>query len=141
MSGTQTVPAQPNHVRPARVSVVGACGSTLHHRDDRWELIDVGFYIDSTYFQLNNPYSSGTAIAVTYRVDITGSDDPGHDDYVQVWGSDGTKWVDEYISAPATTAGNWYGTIVNVPPLEPGYSDISVTLPDGTAAGATIIVQ
>jgi len=101
----------------------------------------MGFYIDSTYFQLNNPYSSGTAIALTYRVDITGSDDPGHDDYVQVWGSDGTKWVDEYISAPATTAGNWYGTIVNVPPLEPGYFDISVTLPDGTAAGATIIVQ
>ena len=101
----------------------------------------MGFYIDTSYFQLNNPYPAGQEFRILYEVDNTGPDDPGHDDYVQVWGSDGSKPVDKNESAPESVAGGRYGVFVDIPALEPGYYDISVTLPDGTAAGSTIIVE
>jgi hypothetical protein len=101
----------------------------------------MGFTIDSSYFHLNNPYPAGQAFRINYEVDNTGPDDAGHDDYVQMWGSDGTKYIDQNEHAPESTAGGRYGVFVDIPALEPGYYDISVTLPDGTAAGSTIIVQ
>jgi hypothetical protein len=101
----------------------------------------MGFTFDESHFNLGNPHSAGQPIRVNYEVDNTGPDDSGHSDYVQVWGSDGTKHLDRYESAPASITGGRYGVFVDVPALQAGYYDISVTLPDGTAAGSTIIVQ
>jgi hypothetical protein len=101
----------------------------------------MGFYLDSSYIQLYNPYTAGQDFRVTYEVDNGGPDDPGHYDYVQLWDSSGTKWIDRNEQAPASTAGGRYGVVVDVPALQAGYYDISITLPDGTSAGSTIIVQ
>jgi hypothetical protein len=101
----------------------------------------MGFSFSQTDIHIVNPVSTGQAFTFNYEVTNTGPDDPGHYDHVQIWGSDGTVVLDDYRSAPASAAGGLYGVLVDVPALEPGYYDVAITLADGTAAGATIIVQ
>lgn len=101
----------------------------------------MGYQFSQTDIQVHNPYPANEAFRLVYEVEVTDTDDPGHYDYVQMWGSDGTKWLDQNESAPETPAGGRYGVFIDIPALPAGYYDISITLPDGTAAGATIIVE
>jgi hypothetical protein len=101
----------------------------------------MGFSFGQDDIKISNPEPANQPFSFNYEATNNGPDDPGHYDHVQIWGSDGTVIVDEYISAPATSAGGLYGAIVHVPALEPGYYDVAITLEDGTAAGTTIIVQ
>jgi hypothetical protein len=100
----------------------------------------MSFTIDFSHIEQNNPFPAGTDRLV-YNVTNNGPDDPGHQDHVQMWGSDGTVYLDQYVDAPESTAGGSYGVFLDVSALEPGYYDLSVTLPDGTALGTTVIVQ
>ena len=101
----------------------------------------MGFSFSESDIKLNNPEPANQAFKFNYEVTNNGPDDSGHYDHVQIWGSDGTVILDEYVSAPASVAGGLYGAFVDVPALEPGYYDVAITLADGTAAGSTIIVQ
>lgn len=101
----------------------------------------MGFFFDSSYIRLSNPYPASQPFKFAYEVDNTGPDDAGHDDRVQMWSSSGTVVLDRTQSAPPSVSGGRYGVLVDVPALEPGYYDVSVTLFDGTAAGSTAIVQ
>jgi len=91
--------------------------------------------------QTNNPYTSGAGGRFSYRVTNTGPDDAGHEDHIQMWGSDGSKPIDRMEAVVGTQAGGLYGVLIDLPALNPGYYDVSVTLPDGTATGTTVIVQ
>jgi hypothetical protein len=100
----------------------------------------MSFTLDFSQIEQSNPFAASTDRFV-YEAVNTGPDDPGHQDYVQMWGSDGSVLVDGYFDTPPCPAGGSYGVFVDVAPLAAGYYDISVTLPDGTAAGTTLIVQ
>ena len=100
----------------------------------------MSFTIDFGHITQNNPFPAGTDRLV-YNVDNGGPDDPGHQDYVQMWGSDGTVFLDQWVDAPPSVTGGNYGVFLDVNALDPGYYDLSVTLPDGTAGGTTVIVQ
>jgi hypothetical protein len=100
----------------------------------------MGFQIDP--IQTNNPYPAGTAGGrASYQVHNTGPDDPGHQDHIQMWGSDGSQPVNIMETAPPSQAGGLYGVFIDIPPLNAGFYDLSVTLPDGTGIGTTVIVQ
>jgi hypothetical protein len=101
----------------------------------------MGWQFSTDDFSFPSPASAGSAFRVAYQVTNTGSDEPAHSDRVQMWGSDGTQHIDQYEHAPDCVAGGLYGVFVDIPPMQPGFYDISVTLPDGTGAGASIIVQ
>jgi hypothetical protein len=101
----------------------------------------MGFHLDTSDITMPYPAPSGTAFRVSYRVTNDGPDDPGHHDHVQVWDGHGNEPVNEYVDAPPSVAGGTYGVFVDLPALAPGYYDIAINLPDGTAAGATIVVQ
>ncbi len=99
----------------------------------------MSFQIDP--IQPNNPYPANAGGRVSYRVSNLGPDEPsGHQDHIQMWGTSG-KPVDEMRTVPATVAGGAYGVLIDLPSLNAGYYDLSVTLPDGTATGTTVIVQ
>ncbi len=98
------------------------------------------FLIDP--IQPNNPYPANAGGRVHYRVSNTGPDEPaGHQDHIQMWASDGSKPIDKMESVPGTQTGGAYGVFIDLPTLGAGYYDLSVTLPDGTATGTTVIVQ
>jgi hypothetical protein len=89
---------------------------------------------------VQNPRPAGEPFVVPYEVINDGGDEPAHDDHLRVWGSDGSLHVDELSPAPAVDAGMMYMAPIEVPALAPGYYDVSVTFPDGSGAGDTIIV-
>jgi len=101
----------------------------------------MGYEILQSDINLHNPRPAGTPFKIDYRVTNTGPDDSGHVDHIQVWGSDGTQHVNERRNIQPTQAGQRYGVIVDIPALSPGIYDISITLPDGNAAGSSITVQ
>ncbi len=100
----------------------------------------MSFTLDFSQIEQSNPFPVSTD-RVVYEAVNNGPDDPGHQDHVQMWGSDGSVQVDGYLDTPPCQAGGLYGVFVDVSPLPAGYYDLSVTLPDGTAAGTTVIVQ
>ena len=102
--------------------------------------IPMSFTIDFSHIEQNNPFPAGTDRLV-YNVTNNGPDDPGHQDHVQMWGSDGTVYIDKNFDTPACDAGSLYGIFLDVAALAAGYYDLSVTLPDGAALGTTVIVQ
>ncbi len=101
----------------------------------------MGFNFSQSDISISNPISANQSFKISYEATNNGPDDPGHQDHVQIWGSDGSVILDEYHTAPDTLTGALYGVIIDVPALEPGYYDVAITLADGTAAGSTIIVQ
>jgi hypothetical protein len=101
----------------------------------------MAFQIDSSNISFPRPAPAGSAFRLNYEVTNLGPDDSGHQDHVQVWGSDGSQPVNNMENAPPSVAGGLYGVFVDIPPLNAGYYDVSVTLPDGTGAGSTIIVE
>ena len=100
----------------------------------------MSFTIDFSHIEQNRPFPVNTDRLV-YNVTNNGPDDPGHQDYVQMWDSDGMMWLDQNFDAPQSAAGGSYGVFLDVTPLSEGYYDLAVTLPDGTALGTTVIVQ
>jgi hypothetical protein len=101
----------------------------------------MGFDFSQQDIAVSNPVSAGSSFRFSYQATNNGPDDAGHDDHVQMWGSDGTVVLDEQHTAPASQTGGLYGVFVDVHALHPGYYDVAITLGDGTAAGTTVIVQ
>lgn len=102
----------------------------------------MGYQFSSDDIMVDNPRAAGEAFTVRYVPTWQGPDqDSTHQDHVQVWGSDGTVFVDEWIEAAGATDGAFYEGAFEVPALEPGYYDVAINLPDDGAAGATIIVE
>lgn len=101
----------------------------------------MGFEILQSDIHLNNPHAAGSPFKIDYLVSNLGPDDPGHVDHIQVWGSDGTQHVNERRDIQPTQTGGRYGVIVDIPALPAGIYDISITLPDGSAAGSSIVVE
>jgi hypothetical protein len=120
---------------PSRLEAIPCAGPA------RGREASMGFQFSQSDIQLNNPYPVGQDFRFVYEVDNLGPDDSGHDDHVQIWGSDGSTPVDRQEQAPPSSAGGRYGVFVDVSALAAGYYDVMITLPDGTTAGSTIIVQ
>ncbi len=89
---------------------------------------------------VQNPRPAGEPFVVGYEVQNDGGDEPAHDDHIKIWGSDGSQPVDTVSTIGPIDAGFIYLAPIEVPALTPGYYDVSVTFPDGTGAGDTIIV-
>jgi hypothetical protein len=89
---------------------------------------------------VDNPRPAGQDFVVVYEVLNDGPDEPAHDDHIRVWGSDGSQPVDVNSTVDSIDAGFTYMAPIEVPALAAGYYDVSVTFPDGSGAGDTIIV-
>jgi hypothetical protein len=98
----------------------------------------MAFKLQKIYVE--NPRPAGEDFVVVYEVQNDGGDEPAHDDHLKVWGSDGSQPVDTVKPVGAVEAGFIYMERIEVPALAPGYYDVSVTFPDGSGAGDTIIV-
>jgi hypothetical protein len=101
----------------------------------------MAFSISQTDIHVPHPAPANSGFRISYEVTNLGPDDYGHHDHVQVWGSGNSSIIDNYFDAPQSVTNGVYGVLVDVPPLHPGYYDIAITLPDGTSAGTTVIVQ
>jgi hypothetical protein len=89
---------------------------------------------------VDNPRPANEAFTVVYEVKNDGPTEPAHEDHLRVWGSDGSQPVDLHHSIGEVDAGFVYMSRIEVPALPAGYYDVSVTFPDGSGAGDTIIV-
>jgi hypothetical protein len=89
---------------------------------------------------VQNPRPAGQAFVVSYEVLNEGPDEPPHEDHLRVWGSDGSRPVDTRSRMDEVDAGTAYVSRIEVPALAAGKYDVSVTFPDGSGAGDTIVV-
>ncbi len=99
----------------------------------------MGFQLDP--IQTNNPYPAGQGGRASYQATNLGPDDPGHQDHIELWGSDGSKPLDRWEDIMPTATGSLYGVFIDLPSLAAGIYDLKVTLPDDTAVGTSVIVQ
>jgi hypothetical protein len=99
----------------------------------------VSYQFSESDIRIHNPYPAGQGLRIEYEALNTGPDDPGHVDHVDAWDHTSAKILDYDAQTPPVTSGNTYGGFVDVPPVQPGHYDLSITVA-GTAHGSTTFI-